>query len=91
PDVITNSSWWQRLGGFASAPVAQGKDHGAWPVVRAATDPDAESGTFFGPGQMFGMRGAPVAQAPVTSSASPEFGAKLWALAEEWSGVPFDV
>jgi NAD(P)-dependent dehydrogenase (short-subunit alcohol dehydrogenase family) len=91
PEVISNSRGWQRLGGLMSAPFAQGKDHGAWPVVRAAVDPDAESGGFYGPGSMLGMRGAPVVQAPVTSSASPEFGARLWALAEEWSGVRFDV
>jgi NAD(P)-dependent dehydrogenase (short-subunit alcohol dehydrogenase family) len=91
PSVITNSRGWQRLGGLLSAPFAQGKDHGAWPVVRAAVDPDAESGEFYGPAAMLGMRGTPVVQAPVTSSSSPEFGAKLWALAEEWSGVEFDV
>ena len=91
PDVITNSKGWQRLGGYLSAPVAQGKDHGAWPVVRAAVDPDAESGEFYGPGQLRGMRGKPVVQAPVTSSSSPEFGAKLWALAEEWSGIEFSI
>jgi NAD(P)-dependent dehydrogenase (short-subunit alcohol dehydrogenase family) len=91
PGVITNSRGWQRLGGLLSAPVAQGKDHGAWPVVRAAVDPDAESGEFYGPGQLMGMRGEPVVQAPVPSSASPEFGAHLWALAEKWSGVPFSV
>lgn len=91
PEVISNSRGWQRLGGLLSAPFAQGKDHGAWPVVRAAIDPDAESGEFYGPGAMLGMRGEPVVQAPVASSASPEFGARLWALAEEWSGVEFDV
>lgn len=91
PGVITNSRGWQRLGGLLAAPVAQGKDHGAWPVVRAAVDPDAESGEFYGPGQMMGMRGTPVVQAPVTSSSAPEFGAKLWALAEEWSGVTFPI
>ena len=91
PSVISNSKGWQRLGGYLSAPFAQGKDHGAWPVVRAAVDPDAESGEFYGPGQMLGMRGEPVVQAPVTSSASAEFGAKLWALAEEWSGIRFEL
>lgn len=89
PDVISNSRGWQRLGGLLSAPFAQGKDRGAWPVVRAAIDPAAESGEFYGPASMFGMRGAPVVQAPVASSASPEFGARLWELAEEWSGVRF--
>ena len=89
PGVILNSRGWQRLGGYLSAPIAQGKDHGAWTVVRAAIDPDAESGEFFGPRDMFGMRGTPVAQVPEPSSAAPEFGAKLWSLAEQWSGVDF--
>lgn len=91
PSVISNSKGWQRLGGLLSAPFAQGKDHGAWPVVRAAVDPHAESGEFYGPRDMIGMRGTPVVQAPVTSSASPEFGARLWELAEEWSGVEFTI
>lgn len=91
PGVISNSRGWQRVGGLLSAPFAQGKDRGAWPVVRAAADPAAESGEFYGPASMFGMRGAPVVQAPVASSASPEFGARLWELAEEWSGIRFDI
>ncbi len=91
PDVITESKGWQRLGGYLSAPVGQGKDHGAWPVVRAAIDPDAESGEFYGPRDLLGMRGEPVVQAPVTSSASAEFGAHLWTLAEEWSGLRFEI
>jgi NAD(P)-dependent dehydrogenase (short-subunit alcohol dehydrogenase family) len=89
PGVITDSRGWVRLGGYLSAPAGQGKDHGAWPVVRAAIDPDAESGEFYGPRDLFGLRGVPVAQAPAPSSASPEFGAHLWRLAEEWSGIPF--
>jgi NAD(P)-dependent dehydrogenase (short-subunit alcohol dehydrogenase family) len=70
--------------------VGQGKDHGAWCSVRAATDPDAESGTFFGPARLL-LTGPPVPLAPVTSSASPEFGARLWALAEEMTGVRFRI
>ena len=91
PRVITDSPWWVRLGGYLSAPAGQGKDHGAWPVVRAAIDPDAESGEFYGPSDMFGLRGAPVVGPAVASSASPEFGARLWELAEQWSGVEFIV
>ncbi len=91
PGVISNSHGWQRLSGYLSAPAGQGKDHGAWPVVRAAIDPDAESGDFYGPRDLLGLRGTPVVHAPVASSASPEFGAKLWTLAEQWSGVPFSV
>ena len=70
--------------------VGQGKDDGAWSTVRAAIDPDAESGTFFGPSRML-LTGPPTPLAPVTSSASPEFGAHLWTLAEAKTGVRFDI
>jgi hypothetical protein len=70
--------------------VAQGKDKGAWPVVRAATDPDAESGTFFGPARLL-LTGIPAPLAPVASSASPAFGTRLWELAEQKTGVRFEL
>jgi NAD(P)-dependent dehydrogenase (short-subunit alcohol dehydrogenase family) len=91
PRMVTTASPVVRLGGHLSSPVGQGKDRGAWPVVRAAIDPDAESGEFYGPREMFGLRGTPVVGPAVVSSASPEFGAKLWSLAEEWSGVEFSL
>lgn len=91
PEVTTRSHGWDRIVGYLSAAFGQGKDHGAWPVVRAAIDPDAQSGELYGPRDLLRMRGVPVVHAPVESSASPEFGAKLWALAEEWSGVPFSL
>lgn len=91
PGLVRDAAWPRRVAARLSAIAAQGKDHGAWPVVRAAIDPAAESGEFYGPAAMAGMRGLPVIQAPVTSSASPEFGAHLWALAEEWSGVAFPI
>lgn len=91
PGLVRDASWPRRVAARLSAIAAQGKDHGAWPVVRAAVDPAAESGEFYGPAAMAGMRGLPVIQAPVTSSASPAFGAHLWALAEEWSGVEFRI
>ena len=69
--------------------VGQGKDAGAWPSVRAATDPDAVGGTFYGP-SFATLRGLPAPLAPVASSASPAFGAQLWGLAEELTGVRFD-
>lgn len=70
--------------------VGQGKDAGAWATVRAITDPDAESGTFFGPPR-FLLTGIPAPLAPVASSASPAFGAQLWSLAERLTGVRFPV
>ncbi|HEY4153762.1 MAG TPA: SDR family NAD(P)-dependent oxidoreductase [Pseudolysinimonas sp.] len=65
----------------------QGKHQGAWPAVRAALDPDAVSGQFFGPSRT--LTGPPIVMAPFVSSATPEFGAHLWALAEEKTGLTF--
>ncbi|MFP7834770.1 SDR family NAD(P)-dependent oxidoreductase [Marisediminicola sp. LYQ134] len=66
---------------------AQGKNRGAAPVVRAATDPAAVSGDFFGPEYL--TKGLPVAVTPVASSASPDFGRELWRLSEQWTGERF--
>jgi len=45
---------------------AQGKDAGAWPIVRAATDPDARGGQYYGP--RFLTRGAPALERPTRTS-----------------------
>jgi NAD(P)-dependent dehydrogenase (short-subunit alcohol dehydrogenase family) len=88
---ITDQPRWRRLAEIALfSIVGQGKDDGAWSSVRAAIDPDAESGTFFGPARML-LTGPPTPLAPVTSSASPAFGRLLWELAEEKTGVRFEV
>lgn len=86
---VTDLSRGRRVAETLLAFVAQGKDQGAWPTVRAATDPDAVGGAFFGPSRT--LVGPPVSLAPVVSSASPEFGAQFWRLAERASGVAFDV
>lgn len=88
---ITDQPRWRRFAEIVLfSVVGQGKDEGAWSSVRAVTDPDAESGTFFGPSRMR-LTGPPAVLAPETSSASPEFGAALWSLAEEKTGVRFDI
>ena len=88
---VTDQARWRRLSEIVLfSIVGQGKDEGAWSSVRAVTDPEAESGTFFGPARLL-LTGIPAPLAPVTSSASPEFGARLWALAEEKTGVRFPI
>jgi NAD(P)-dependent dehydrogenase (short-subunit alcohol dehydrogenase family) len=67
---------------------AQGKNRGAAPIVRALLDPEVVGGEFVGP--EFLVKGRPVLQQPVASSASPEFGGLLWAMSEDWSGVEFN-
>jgi NAD(P)-dependent dehydrogenase (short-subunit alcohol dehydrogenase family) len=86
---INDSSPLLRVRDGILAIAGQGKHQGAWPTVRAAVDPDAVSGQFYGPSRT--LTGPPIVMAPVVSSATPEFGAHLWALAEERTGIAFAV
>jgi NAD(P)-dependent dehydrogenase (short-subunit alcohol dehydrogenase family) len=73
---------------YLSAIISQGKDRGAWPIVRAAIDPAANGGEFYGPHRS--VRGRPVLLEPVASSASEEFGDEFWRLAEAATGIRFE-
>lgn len=87
--ITDTGSAGQRLGERLLRPMAHGKDRGAWPVVRAATDPSAQGGQFYGP--RFSTVGRPALTAPVAQSADPRFGAAFWRCAEEATGVTFGV
>ncbi|WP_345762293.1 SDR family NAD(P)-dependent oxidoreductase [Diaminobutyricibacter sp. McL0608] len=67
----------------------QGKDRGAWPVVRAVTDPDAQGGDHWGPRYL--TRGVPTRQRPTSTSRDPQVGSRLWSRLEEFTGMRFDV
>ena len=79
----------ERFGQNLLRPMTQGKDRGAWPAVRALTDPAAQGGEFFGPGN--GLKGAPVPVKAVPQDRDPAFGAELWRLSEQWAGLKFEV
>lgn len=88
PGVTDLGTRGARFGERLLTPMTHGKDHGAWPVVRAAIDPHAEGGQFYGP--RGSVVGKPVLQKPVAQSADPEFGRRLWTLSEELTGTTFD-
>ncbi len=73
------------------APIAQGKNRGAAPIVRALLDPAARNGDLFAPGDPLTLTGWPVRRIPAASSASPAFGELLWRRSEEWTGTEFTV
>lgn len=89
PGITDRNSAAQRFGERLLRPVAHGKDRGAWPVVRAAIDPDATGGQFYGPRRS--VTGQPALATPVSQSADPAFGAEFWHLAEAATGVRFEV
>lgn len=64
---------------------------GALPTLRAAVEPDAKNGSYWGPSGLFEIRGAPAA-ARIPARANDEaLAAKLWDVSETLTGVRFDL
>jgi NAD(P)-dependent dehydrogenase (short-subunit alcohol dehydrogenase family) len=69
--------------------LAQDPAAGALPALYAATMPDAESGGYYGPDGIGEMRGLPRLVGSSRASKDTGVAARLWALAEELTGVTF--
>ncbi len=63
------------------------KEAAAWPLVRAAVDPQATGGQYWG--RTTPIFGRPVLNTPEASSYSEEFGRGLWSLSENWTDTTF--
>ncbi|MFZ4237131.1 SDR family NAD(P)-dependent oxidoreductase [Streptomyces murinus] len=75
-----------RLRALPCALLVQGKDAGAWPVVRAVLDPEVAGGELWGP-RVFGLRGTPRREPVPSHMADPAVAAQLWAAGEELAGT----
>ncbi|MFD3742960.1 oxidoreductase [Nocardia sp. NPDC058633] len=71
-------------GWFTQSPAA-----GAQPILRAALDTDARGADFFGPGGRWELIGRPVPVAISRRAQDPALATRLWAAAEELTGVRF--
>jgi NAD(P)-dependent dehydrogenase (short-subunit alcohol dehydrogenase family) len=60
---------------------------GALPTLRAATDPEAKGGDYFGPNQFFEIRGYPERVGTTQRAKSLADAARLWEVSEERTGV----
>ena len=65
--------------------IAQSKERGAWPLVRALADPEVEGGAFIGP--RFVARGTPKVAKPSKIVRSEEIATRLWRVCEDATGV----
>ncbi len=70
---------------LATQPVEQG----AQPQLRAATGPDVRGGQFFGPAGLWETRGRVTEARLSRDAADPAIGRRLWAAAEELTGVRY--
>lgn len=72
-----------------NAVLAQSAEAGAWPTLRAATDPGAPPGALFGPHGWGGWRGAPVPETPAGHARRADDAAWLWDRSVELTGVTY--
>jgi NAD(P)-dependent dehydrogenase (short-subunit alcohol dehydrogenase family) len=68
---------------------AQQPPDGALPTLRAAVDPEARAGSYYGPAGLFELRGAPVKVSSTRRSRDKQAAGKLWELSGELTGVSF--
>lgn len=62
---------------------------GAWPTLRAATDPDVDGGEYFGPSWPGEWRGAPVRVSTSTAALDLDDARWLWEESARLTDVPF--
>jgi hypothetical protein len=69
----------------------QDSERGALPILRAATDPGALGGQYFGPGGLGGYRGHPEVVASSPQSHDLALQRRLWQVSEELTAVQYPV
>lgn len=84
-DLQKHSRLFRMLNPFFS----QGVTMGVLPTLRAAFDPDAKSGNYFGPSGWKEMKGHPVKVKSNKLSRNFDLAKKLWKTSEELTGVKY--
>ncbi|MFJ9761011.1 oxidoreductase [Streptomyces sp. NPDC101149] len=69
----------------------QSPDRGAWPILRAASDPAVEGGQYYGPGGFLQSKGHPKAVTSNAQSCDEAAQHRLWQISQELTGVRFPV
>jgi NAD(P)-dependent dehydrogenase (short-subunit alcohol dehydrogenase family) len=64
---------------------------GALPTLLAATEPTAEPGGYYGPDRMMELKGDPVSVPIAKAAQDPVTAQRLWSVAEQLTGVTFDI
>ncbi|WP_027346472.1 oxidoreductase [Hamadaea tsunoensis] len=86
---------WEHRGRFgqliawAGLLATQPVEQGALPQLRAATEPGVRGGQFFGPSGLWETRGQVTEARLSREAADPAVGRRLWAAAEEMTGVRY--
>jgi hypothetical protein len=87
---MSGSKFMEKMTELENAVFAQTAAMGALPTLYAATSPDVRGAQYFGPDQLFGMRGYPKQVHFVRAARNPETAGRLWGVSEELTGVRYD-
>jgi NAD(P)-dependent dehydrogenase (short-subunit alcohol dehydrogenase family) len=71
--------------------MTQDQAQGALPQIRAAVDPNAQGGTYYGPNGFGEFKGSPVVVTSNGTSHSEEDAKKLWEISENLTGLTYSV
>ena len=71
--------------------IAQNADMGALPTLRAAADPSAQSGQYYGPDGLGEQRGHPKVVKSSAQSHDEDVQRRLWSVSEELTDVTYPV
>ncbi|HUR50811.1 MAG TPA: oxidoreductase [Mycobacteriales bacterium] len=81
---------FEKLMSLGNKVFAQSDVQGAWPSLRAATDPDVRGNEYYGP-HFFELRGHPVRTGRTRHASSSETATRLWDVSEKLTGVHYDL
>jgi NAD(P)-dependent dehydrogenase (short-subunit alcohol dehydrogenase family) len=84
-DLQRHSLFWRILNPI----LAQKVEHGTLPTLRAAIDPEAKAGDYYGPSGWQEMKGSPIIVKSNEMSHNAENAKKLWALSEQLTGIKY--
>ncbi|MGY2048305.1 oxidoreductase [Methylobacterium sp. JK268] len=81
----------QGAGRAIFAVIGQGAPAGAWPLLYAATAPEAEGGRYYGPDGILEARGHPAPARIAAQALDRGAAARLWQVSEQLTGVTYRV
>jgi NAD(P)-dependent dehydrogenase (short-subunit alcohol dehydrogenase family) len=88
-ELIRNSPKFLQWSEFLFRPIMQSAERGALPTLRAATDPTAQGGQYFGPDGIGEARGNPKVVESSSRSHDAELQRALWEKSAEMTGVDY--
>ena len=75
--------------GFLSSGIVQSASMGALPTLRAAVDPQARGGQYYGPRGFAGQRGYPGVVSSTAASRNAESASRLWEASVQLTGIDY--